>query len=86
MGIFLIISPFDEIWTIKNLFPHDLHIYLIICMKQNAQFIFLKIPPRLVTLLGKVHALSIEVLYKARDFFKNKKEKEPNWSNGVPDT
>ena len=30
----LIISPFVDIWTIKNLFSHDLHVYLIICMKQ----------------------------------------------------
>ena len=28
----LIISPFDDIWTIKHLFSHDLQIYLIICM------------------------------------------------------
>ena len=30
--------------------------------EKNAQFIFLKIPPHLVRLLGKIHALSIEVL------------------------
>ena len=33
-------------------------------MKEIAQFILLKIPPHLVRLLGKIHALSIEVLYK----------------------
>ena len=31
-------------------------------MKKNSQFILLKIPPHLVSLLGKIHALSIEVL------------------------
>ena len=35
VGMFLIISPFDDIWTIKNVFPHDLHMYLIICMKKS---------------------------------------------------
>ena len=30
----LIISPFDDIWTIKNLFSHDLDTYLIMCMKK----------------------------------------------------
>ena len=29
---------------------------------KNSQFILLKIPPHLVSLLGKIHALSIEVL------------------------
>ena len=29
----------------------------------NSQFILLKIPPHLVRLLGKIHALSIEVLF-----------------------
>ena len=36
----LFISPFDDIWTIKNLFSHDLHIYLIICMKKITIYIF----------------------------------------------
>ena len=31
--------------------------------EKNSQFILLKIPPNLVRLLGKIHALSIEVLY-----------------------
>ena len=30
--------------------------------EKNSQFILLKIPPNLVRLLGKIHALSIEVL------------------------
>ena len=30
----LIISPFDDIWTIKNLFSYDLYIYVIIWMKK----------------------------------------------------
>ena len=46
----------------QNLLSHDLDISLIICMKQFAQFILLKICPDLVRLLGKIHALSIEVL------------------------
>ena len=57
--MFLIISSFDDILIIKNLFPHALHIYLIICMKKIRQFIRLKIPLHLVRLLGKTHALSI---------------------------
>ena len=61
--MFLIISPFDDIWTIKNLFPHDLHIYLIIYMKKICTIHTLKNPPHLVILLGKIQALSIEVLY-----------------------
>ena len=36
----LIIFPFDDIWTIKNLFSHDLHIYLTICMKENHNLYF----------------------------------------------
>ena len=35
-----IISPFNDIWTIKNLFPHDLHIYLIKCIKINHNLYF----------------------------------------------
>ena len=31
--------------------------------EKNSQFILLKIPPNLLGLLGKIHALSIEVLY-----------------------
>ena len=31
--------------------------------EKNSQFILLKIPPHVVRLLGKIHALSIEVLY-----------------------
>ena len=56
--MFLIVSPF------KNLFPHDLFIYLIIYMKKIVQFIILKTPPHLVRLLGKIYALSKEVLDK----------------------
>ena len=51
------------IWTIQVLFSHDLHIYLIRCMKKIAQFILLKIPHHLVRLLGIIQALSIEVLW-----------------------
>ena len=35
VDMFLIISPFDDTWAIKNLFSRDLHIYLIICMKKK---------------------------------------------------
>ena len=30
--------------------------------EKNSQFILLKIPPHVVSLLGKIHALSIEIL------------------------
>ena len=32
--------------------------------EKNSQFILLKIPPNLLSLLGKIHALSIEVLIR----------------------
>ena len=46
-------------WTIKKIFPHDLHIYLIICMKRFAQFIFLNVLHHLVRLVRKINALRI---------------------------
>ena len=34
----------------------------------NSQFILLKIPPHVVRLLGKIHALSIEVLLTVKPY------------------
>ena len=34
--------------------------------EKKSQFILLKIPPNLLNLLGKIHALSIEVLVSAK--------------------
>ena len=63
----LIISSFDDIWTIKHFFSHDLHIYFWSYTwkkKKKSQFIVLKIPSHVVRLLEKIHALSIAVPYK----------------------
>ena len=58
----LIISPFDDIWTHQK-FVFTWFTYLFDHMhEKNSQFILLKIPSHLVRLLGKIHALSIEVL------------------------
>ena len=57
----LITSQFNDIGTIQFFFSHDFYIYVIICMKKNNTIYTFKNSTPL-RLLGKIHALSTEVL------------------------